>query len=225
MADKKTPPKKSSAKDDLDALDSLRARLEAASTKQNYSKLESMFAEASKQGVYPELVYYLAERGGFPESAYDIYNMPSGLSGSYSYRIDQPESRGKLKFNERSDTNTMLHEISHAAHRALTKQYEDTVRAGVKNPFTDAYEKFSPQDMARIINPSWYEKTRQESDGYRTNPKEMVGFGMGNTTGKVGMDPEKGWAAAQHIDPTIATNFRVLLDLGRRFPAPVKEVK
>jgi len=83
-----------------------------------------------------------------------------------------------------------------------------------KDPqFMDAYEKLSfGGKQMELANRMAQDFLKQNGD-YRMTTTEAPAFAIGNMVGGRGSGS---WPAPDHIDPTMATEFSVLLDLANR---------
>jgi hypothetical protein len=205
----------------------------------DYEILETGVTRAHEANpeVYSEIVNYLGKHGKIPEFAREYLGY---ASGEFSYDPWNSKDRGKISFNKRygaiPEPSTVIHELTHAADRQLGAQYAAFKSQGIQNQFTDAYEQFRtmPQkglfdsseqkgmgveEAIKKLSPnSWRENNKE----YRTDPKEAIAFGVGNSATKT----RDLYDAPLHLDPTLSTNFRILMDLANRFPVPKpKETK
>lgn len=191
----------------------------------DYKNLEDLASRSAQQHpVYGELVNYLANTGGVPSISADL--LPVGTSGQY----DPMSGNVTVEALQRHDPSVLIHELTHAASARLNGQYRDLKRAGIENQFTEAYEKMFEirknskgrydsglKDMVRNMAPEWMDK----KGAYRGTQDELEAFGVGNAADRAA----KKQLAPPHVDPTVATQFRILMDLANRFPAPEKTNK
>jgi len=207
----------------------------------DYDILEKGIVNAHKANpeVYSEIVNYLGKHGKIPEFARDYLGNANAAfqTDPWDLNVKQP---GKIIFNrnrfdESPEAATVIHELTHAADRQLGNHYAAFKAQGIKNQFTDAYEKLmiaprkglfdsseqkgtGVEEIIKRIAPKW----GKENSDYRTKPNEALAFAVGNTSAKA----EDTWDAPPHVNATIATNFRILMDLANRFPMPKpKETK
>jgi hypothetical protein len=196
-------------------------------------------AHEANPEVYSEIVNYLGKYGKIPEFAREYLG---GASGAFEY---DPwdlngKTRGRILFDRRygaiPQSSTVIHELTHAADRQLGFHYAALKEQGIQNQFTDAYEQFRTvprrslldsserkgmgvEEAIKKLSPnSW----REDNKEYRTDPKEAIAYGVGNSATKT----RDSYDTPLHLDPTLSTNFRILMDLANRFPIPKpKETK
>ena len=125
--------------------------------------------------------------------------------------------------------NTPVHELTHAADRTIDFMYSNLARkrrntndlTPLEQQFMQAYEKLSyglasekqplkRREMAERLDPIWTEKNRR----YRATQDELAAFGAGSTAYS-----ERDYAPPLHLDPTMATEFNLLLDMANRVQA------
>lgn len=180
---------------------------------------------AAESPQYGELVEFLADRRSMPP-----IKLKPGLSGGeFEYHPvfgNTLPRTGNINVGFNSDPGTIVHELTHAADRQITQQYYETRRkknpSDIEKQFVQAFEKlvFSPDKrhsdptrnqrtaMAFKLDPAWAVEQRE----YRSDPDELVAFGMGST-----LTPNRRFNRAPlHVDPTMATEFSTLLDLAKR---------
>ncbi len=139
---------------------------------------------------------------------------------------------GQVLVSQGVNPSTVVHELTHAADSQLINQYYNILRKNrgaftqltpLERQFKDAYEKlysapnkfFEPKnierDQRRIMAKKLGEDWAEAKSNYRSTSRELSAFGMGNVT-----QPKRELDAPQHLDPTMATEFSVLLDLANR---------
>jgi hypothetical protein len=186
-------------------------------------KIRLMRQIASEQPQYQELADYLMARSAMPPVKEGY--LPDGTSAQYnrnSFFGKELPATGEVTINYNSnDPNSLIHELTHAAHYQLGQQYrqENVKDVEAKQRFKDAYDRllrtneqggifaeptvFQTSDMARRLAPEW----AKQNSGYRASVSELPAFAMGNQGAK---------GAPAHVDPTLSTEFRVLLDMAMR---------
>lgn len=189
-------------------------------------KLTKILQAASDNPEYQSIANYLMARRAMPEmqiggtSAYGSFTTPALFSGN------KVPDRGLLKLNENSRyvnpsavAPTMLHESTHAAERQMIKQYYELKdkpnKTDLEKQFLGNFQKIIGSQDAEITN--WIKKIVPEfankESGYRTRSNEALAFGVQNAAFK---DTASSYQAPPHIDPTIATQFQLLLDQAQR---------
>ena len=181
-------------------------------------------AEAGPQ--YGELVDYLSARRMMPPI--ELEGLHEGAFHSNSFFGNKLPRTGVVTVGYASGPSTVVHELTHAADSQLDAQYyevkEKAIRGKItlaEQKFLQAYEKLArtpvsfsnrqgalPRlDMAKQLDAEWAKK---KSD-YRATNRELAAWGMESA-----MTPKSDYPAPLHLDPTLATEFRILLDLARR---------
>jgi hypothetical protein len=189
--------------------------------------MSTLLQQASASPQFYDLFDYLRGRQMVPNLEYrGILDDPL-IRGRFSYdyqRRNAAADPGVVELTPNARPNTVVHELTHAAQRQLTKQYNELIKKDSLLPeeqqFVDGYQKliFTPGEAygrraysaqratAEKIAPEW---SKKQSD-YRSTGGELAAFGMGSTVER------NDYAAPLHVDPTYATEFSVLLDLAKR---------
>jgi len=182
--------------------------------------------QAAEQNTpYRVVLNYLRERGAIPPIRQGV--RISSL-GSFATGGDLPPT-GVVNLGYAPKLNTITHEMTHAAQRQLPRQYYShrTETTPESRQFRDAYEKidFNPaksfRDPARYplrnfisrLAPDWFKSNLD----YRTTEVELPAFAVGNASSMEAKEPVSSYEPPPpHIDPTIATQMLMLLDLATR---------
>ena len=174
-------------------------------------KIRLMRQIASEQPQYQELADYLMARSAMPPVKEGY--LPEGTNAQYSrnsfFGRELPAT-GEVTINYGSnDPNSLIHELTHAADYQMARQYhqQGAKDAEAKQRFKDAYDRLLKSNaqggMASRLAPDWV----KENLGYRATGGELPAFAMGNQGAR---------GAPAHVDPTLSTEFRVLLDMALR---------
>ena len=188
-------------------------------------KIRLMRQIASEQPQYQELADYLMARSAMPPVKEGY--LPADTNAQYSrnsfFGRELPAT-GEVTINYgTNDPNSLIHELTHAAHYQMGRQYrqQDVKDAEAKQRFKDAYDKllrtneqgpggmftaptvFQTEAMASRLAPDW----AKQNSRYRSSVSELPAFAMGNQGAR---------GAPAHVDPTLSTEFRVLLDMALR---------
>jgi hypothetical protein len=112
-----------------------------------------------------------------------------------------------------------MHELTHGTQKQMREQYHTP---GAGKQFTDAYAKLmgvgpnaGPEAVTKKMAPQW----NDEGKLYRTTPNELQAHAVGNMSPM----PHPSMGAPAHVDPTLATEFMILLDLATRDQAQQKK--
>lgn len=164
-----------------------------------------------------------------------IINADTPSGGAYA-DFTHPNERfptGRIRLSSGDVAGDLIHELTHAVNREMTKQYYENVQTPTYKQ-TPEYKDFEQGYTKIMQGRSSYNESptagikipleklapaewKKEYKGYRTSEGETPAFGMGNTLGR----PEEAVTRApDHVDPTIATDFSVLLDLAIRAAIP-----
>lgn len=197
--------------------------------------LEKLTAEAKQYPQHTDLMDYLAARDAVP-GVTQTYLGPS-TGGQFISGWGEPKN-GKIEVNWGASPSTLVHELTHAADRQIGQQALDlkerhrketplldwlrgktvltpeevrlvlgynklhfNVDKDIKDP-----ERYPRQATVNKLAPEWAKKNYD----YRSADNELVAYGMGSTV------PRRHNRAPLHVDPTMATDFSVLLDLAQR---------
>lgn len=153
------------------------------------------------------LSQYLQGRRVMPTM--ETASLPPGVTGTYS------PGRQELKLARGAGISTLIHELSHAAQTAMEGQAIYDQPGG---KFPAAFEKLfglrgrygeGARETANRLAPQWM----ADEDKYRTSGRELQAHGLGEQF-KGGGDAR--WQAPSHVDPTMATEFMILLDMAIR---------
>jgi hypothetical protein len=179
-----------------------------------------LYDAAQKGAGFQELVKFL----GAKMPSFDFGYLTPGTRGEFS------NETGNIRLNNEyldrgytpnAAVPTFTHELTHASILPLAQLYQDNVDAP-KTPemrqFLNAYEKlaFNPKGQgldkwprgamaSKLGGSQWF----GDNEEYRTSESELPAQAMGNVLRKTQEAP-------MHLDPTLATEFRVLLDLATR---------
>lgn len=193
---------------------------------QSNNALVTLLTQAATSPQYGALVDYLTARRMLPPIS---LGGTGGASGAFEFNTffgnDLPKT-GVVKVGYGEGPNTLVHELTHAADRQINSQYYELKdKRGDLTPaeqqFMQAYERLrhkSPsfsdksvidqrKNMAEKLDPTWAAK----NSDYRGSNVELPAWGMGST-----MYPNYDSPAPRHLDPTMATEFSILMDLARR---------
>jgi len=190
--------------------------------------LTRILQKASDNPEYQMLANYLMSRRAMPEMQREF--LGENTLGSFVtpglFSSGKVPDRGILKVNRFSEYQnpstvvpTVTHEMTHAAERQMIKQYYEVKKKRNKNElesqFIDNFQKLIGSSKPEISN--WLKSVApnyaKQGEGYRSTSTEALAFGLQNAafpnTGSERYAPE-------HIDPTIATSFMLLLDQAQR---------
>tara|TARA_R110000868_G_scaffold369930_1_gene633407 strand:- start:37 stop:681 length:645 start_codon:yes stop_codon:yes gene_type:complete len=124
---------------------------------------------------------------------------------------------------------TLIHETTHATDRQLDNlyfKYKDRPPTPEIAQFVEGYKRLRWSDknpnarvqappseaLARRLDPKW----AAENAGYRANSAELYGHAVGNTARTPESTRYGSIDTPLHLDPTLATEHFVLLDLANR---------
>ena len=174
------------------------------------------------KGVHNQMLRILENvRGGLPEVTNNFLDMPEGIQpsrtlGAYAHSYGP---FGRIFISKRAGPAVETHEVAHATNWDLAKLYYAALNK--KTPearqFTDAFKKLgSGQNvvLANKLAPAWMAK----EDPYRTSPDELTAFAVGNTMGGSHGRVEP-WRGGLHVDPTLTTEYSILMDLAEKYLA------
>jgi hypothetical protein len=200
--------------------------------------LQELLTRAAAYPQYNDLVNFLMSRQAMPKIKQEY--LGPGTSGEFVY--DTLGGTGTIGVNYGAEPSTIVHELTHAADRQIGNlSYNLEERHRKETPFfdrlmgrssltpeeqqlVDARKKlyFDVQkkigDLARYPRESFVNKlapewAKQKRD-YRASDNELIAYGMGST-----IAPNTYNRAPAHVDPTMATEFSIMLDLAQRAQA------
>ena len=184
--------------------------------------LQALLRQSAEFPQYGALVDYLSARRMMPP----IEQRPMGVSGSFDVNSIFGRSlprTGVVNIGMRSGPDTVVHELTHAADNQLASQYTELLnKRGELTPaerqFMQAFEKlsydkfgrdkaFPRKTLAEKLDPEWVKKERE----YRSTNAELPAWAMGAT-----VEPRDDYSPPLHLNPTLATEFLMLMELARR---------
>jgi len=196
--------------------------------------LQELLTRAAAYPQYNDLVNFLTSMQKMPKIKQEY--LGPYVSGQYD--STNWEGPGVITVAHNASPSTVVHELTHAADRQLgnlsydlreraslfdrlmgrssltpeEKQFVDSRKKlyydpdkNVNDPTRDARENF-----VNKLAPEWAKRKRD----YRAKDNELIAYGMGST-----IEPNTYNRAPLHIDPTMATDFSIMLDLAQRAQA------
>lgn len=192
---------------------------------QTSREMQALLRKTAAAPEYGSLVDYLAARRMMPPINF------SGLTGGkFTHNGvvgNELPATGVVTVGRFVDPSTVVHELTHAADRQMRLQYSELKnKRGSLTPeekrFMDAYEKLveTPMSftqrgelkrvgMAAQLDPKW----RDAEGSYRASQSELPAWGMASA---VTPARTRDYGAPPHLDPTMASEFQILMDLARR---------
>ena len=185
--------------------------------------MQTLLRESAEYPQYGELVDYLSARRMMPPISFKAGG--GGVFERNAFFGNELPKTGVVKVGRFVGPSTVVHELTHAADNQITSQYYDLKnKRGDLTPqerqFMQAYEKlvydqfgrdkaFPRENLAQKLNPEWAKK----QGDYRATSTELPAWGMGSV-----VDPSNSreYSAPLHLDPTMATEFSILLDMARK---------
>ena len=192
--------------------------------------MQTLLREAAERPQYGQLVDYLSARRMMPPIAFSG-RMGGGEFTRNSFFGNELPRTGEVTIGHFSGPTTVVHELTHAADHQIDTQYHELKQKARKadltlaeQQFVNAYERLSykphayggkpavaqRKSMAQTLDPAWTDK----HSGYRATNVELPAWGMGATQGKA--SGVRDYRPPLHLDPTMATEFSILLDLARK---------
>lgn len=173
----------------------------------------ALLAQANQNPMVTALNQYLRNRNAQP--VMQFARTEDGSEGQFSYGDAHPP-QGDLTLAPIATAGTVAHELTHAATRQIVNQYYDMVMGKIpKDPqFMEGYEKLSfggkQTDLASKLAGGFL----RDNQDYRMSTTEAPAFANGNMVDKA--NGAYTWPAPAHVDPTMSTEFQMLLDLANR---------
>jgi len=205
------------------ATNALAPRPQNALTRQA-DPMQALLRQSAEYPQYGELVDYLSARRMMPPIS--MGGTPGGVFEQNSFFGSELPKTGVVKVGYNSGPSTVVHELTHATDTQISSQYYELKnKRGNLTPaerqFMQAFEKlaYNPfgrgnkalprRALAEKLDPAWAKK---HSD-YRATNRELPAWAMGAT-----VDPSESreYSAPLHLDPTLATEFSILLDMARK---------
>lgn len=181
----------------------------------------ALYERAQTYPEFQELARYLGP--AMPTIRYGAPAELMGASGQFNpLRARELAVAERLGYpgQEKAADETVMHELTHAAINKLHWAYQDAKKNRGSDAkaaqFADAYEKLLVRPdfisqasvLASRISPEW---TKSKKD-YRASGAELPAWAMGLSATNRTDD----YGAPAHINPTLAAELRILLDLATR---------
>lgn len=200
------------------------------------AKLKTLLDNASENSDFKTLYSFLKDKDSLPNMKVD-----SSLDskGQFTYGEGEP-AEGSITVwgSSKGFVSTLVHEMTHAADRQMVKlssDIEKSIRKGEKvskeeEQFLSNWKKsFGVRSigegggeavglkslMKSIADPKWL----SENQDYRTTRAESIAHGVGNVNKK----SSEIYNLQSHMDPSIATEFMILLNQANRIKKKRKE--
>ena len=207
-----------------------------ASTDAGDAKLKTLLDNASDNSDFKTLYSFLKDKDSLPNMKVD-----SSLDsrGQFTYGEGEP-AEGSITVwgSSKGFVSTLIHEMTHAADRQMIKlssDIEESIRKGEKvskeeKQFLSNWKKsFGVRSigegggeavglkslMKSIADPKWL----SENQDYRTTRAEAIAHGVGNVNKK----SSEIYNLQSHMDPSIATEFMILLNQAKGIKRKQKE--
>lgn len=192
---------------------------------------------ASERPEYKALAEYLQSTNSMPPVSFNF--LPSGATGEFVQKglfsnTDTPRT-GKVALTDQflrrgnDPTNaipTLTHELTHASQKAMISQSlrKDAEDQQSKQQFLDAYAKlnydpskrgrsaFAANALANKLDPEWTAR----NEGYRAASNELPAWAVGDVSNRNPRYMYDDYNAPAHLNPTLATERQILLDLATR---------
>ena len=193
------------------------------------SPLDKLLTASAKYPQYQDLTGYLNSRNMMPPM--NMAYLGSDTAGEFKrnnfFNQNLPET-GVVNFNYGAEPSTVVHELTHAADRQLKDQYlnlkhnksnlspeeEQFVAAYQKlsqntNPMVFGLKRYPKEELANYLSPEWNKKNQR----YRASEPELPAWGMAST---IDSKDSREYNAPLHLDPTMATEFSILMNMAHR---------
>ena len=207
------------------------------------NSVNALTTAARNYPEYLELLKFL----GVNQPPIRFANLGEETRGEYDYN-QRYGNTGEIRISDeylrpgqsRTVPRTLIHETTHATDRQLNDlyfKYKDRPPTPEIAQFVEGYKKLRwnaenpnarvqmppSEALARRLDPKW----AAANAGYKANSAELYGHAVGN----VAVPPytDKGYrrdlddnAAPLHLDPSLATEHFILLDLANRAQSSLK---
>ena len=189
--------------------------------------LQSLLVKSSEYPQYGQLVDYLSSRRMMPPIQF-APETQGRFSQNTVFGFSLPKT-GLVEVGANADPGTVVHELTHAADSQFNSQYYGLKRKNPSNlsplekQFVDGYEKLVYGANVRTGNPEKYPRERmaatmspewaKENAGYRAGNRELPAWAMGSVVEPLNSQQ---YRTPLHLDPTLASEFSILLDLATR---------
>ena len=187
--------------------------------------LQALLRQSAEYPQYGELVDYLSARRMMPPISMGGTGGANAVFESNSIFGNSLPKTGAIKVGYNVGPSTVVHEITHAADKQISSQYYELLNkrgdlTPLEKQFMQVYEKlsydrfgrdkaFPRKTLAEKLNPEW---AKNQND-YRATNVELPAWAMGAT---VNPSDSREYNAPLHLDPTLATEFSILLDIANR---------
>lgn len=210
----------------------------------SYQPVNTLMQLASDSPEYQATMNYLMARSAVPEVKFQY--MDEGQTGEFNRNkkfigggsnhpagtLSMSDRYTGYEGNPRQAVSTLGHELTHAAWNQIRQQiYEGKMSTQFAEAFSKlVYNKqkgvwempdisnnldsplfknpWAALRLAEKLNPAW----AQNNQAYRASPSELPAFAVGNMMSNA----PPAWKPPSHLDPTLATEQMILLDLATR---------
>jgi hypothetical protein len=201
--------------------------------------LQYLMQLASERPEYAALTDYLTSRSAMPPVSFGALpagtNAEFGIAGGFNNK-NIPETGAitlsnkylKRGYDPTNPIPTLTHELTHASQGEMSKQrsQKEVLDQNAKQQFLDAYKKliFNPDGfktnraryaqgvLADKLNPAWV----KENKDYRSSIDELPAWAMGAAAHQNPLYEYDDYNAPAHLNPTLATEYQILLDLATK---------
>lgn len=186
--------------------------------------LTKILQAASNNPEYQAIANYLMSRRAMPQMQIGGTNSYGSFVTPGLFSSGQIPDRGLIKLHEgygnvlpSEAASTLTHEATHATERQMIKQYYELKnkpnKTDLEQQFLGNFQKIIGSSEPQIKN--WLQTVApqfaKDKADYRAKSNEALAFGVENSVFKEPLSN-----APAHVDPTIATQFQLLLDQAQR---------
>lgn len=182
--------------------------------------LQDLLEQSAAYPQYNDLMSFLSARNAVPQ-----VNQRNMSGGEFVTQLGVPNN-GVINLQPSSLPRDLTHELTHAADRQIRHLYselnkhryyftKDRDLTPEENQFLFAYDKMvygnakdKREEFLNKLAPEWAKKESR----YRSAPNEAAAYGFSSQVGS----NQAYHPAPLHVDPTMGTEFSILLDLAQR---------
>ena len=157
------------------------------------------------------------------------YDRAARYGNTGEIRMNSNSLRDIRPYTSESNARTLIHETTHATDRQLNNlyfKYKDRPPTPEIAQFVDGYKKLRwnaenpnarvqmppSEAFAQRLDPKWAEENKR----YRATAPELYGHAVGNVAQTPGGKPYSEFEVPLHLNPSLATEHFILLDLANR---------
>ncbi len=187
--------------------------------------MQDLLRRSAEAPEYGQLVEYLSMRRQMPPIRFHLGTGGGVFTSPVFSRDESLPQTGVIGVSPSAEPSTVVHELTHAADRQIQLEYSKLLQkrgelTPLEKQFMQVYDKLKyghwargtagdrRTEMAQRLDPQWSTKNAE----YRASSSELPAWGMGQMV----EGRQDSYRPPLHLNPTMATEFSILLDMAKR---------